>query len=87
MACPEGIDIFFDNTSGAIADTVLHVMNIRGRIVQCGTAAIAVWDPPPTAPRRDRDILVRRLRHEGFIIFDHHARFPQVAQTLATWMK
>jgi len=83
--CPRGIDVFFDNTSGAIADAVWPHMNMRGRIIQCGTAAIAAWDPPPQAPRREREVLTKRLRHEGFIIFDHLARFPQVIAQLCAW--
>jgi NADPH-dependent curcumin reductase CurA len=86
-ACPAGVDVFFDNTSGAIADAVLPLMNVRGRIVQCGTVAEPVWDPAPLGPRRDRAILVKRLRHEGFIIFDHVARFAEVAARLAEWVR
>ena len=86
-ACPDGVDIYFDNTSGSLADAVVPLMNIRGRIIQCGTAAVPVWSPPPAAPRRDREILVKRLRHEGFIIFDHIEKFPAVSDTLATWVK
>jgi NADPH-dependent curcumin reductase CurA len=44
-------------------------------------------DPPPLGPRRDRDILVKRLRHQGFIIFDHVARFPEAATQLAAWLR
>ena len=87
FACPQGVDVFFDNTSGAIADAVLPLMNVRGRIVQCGTAAEPAWDPPPVGPRRDRTILVKRLRHEGFIIFDHVSRFAEVAARLAVWVR
>jgi NADPH-dependent curcumin reductase len=85
--CPGGVDVFFDNTSGAIADAVISAMNPRGRVIQCGTAAVPVWDPPPTGPRRDREILVKRLRHEGFIIFDHVGEFPSVAAILAAWIR
>jgi hypothetical protein len=85
--CPRGVDVFFDNTSGGIADTVISAMNSHGRIVQCGTAAVPVWDPPPAGPRREREILVKRLRHEGFIIFDHVSEFPAVAATLVAWIK
>jgi hypothetical protein len=84
--CPDGIDVFFDNTSGEIADAVWPVLNSRARVVQCGTAAVPAWDPPPAGPRRDREVLVKRLRHEGFIVFDHIARFPAVAAQLAAWL-
>ena len=85
--CPQGVDVFFDNTSGEIADAVWPFMNLRGRIVQCGTAAVAGWDPLPAAPRRERAVLTRRLRHEGFIIFDHLERFPAVIAQLARWLQ
>jgi NADPH-dependent curcumin reductase CurA len=81
--CPRGIDVFFDNTSGAIADAIWPLLNVRARVVQCGTAAIASWQPAPAGPRRDRDVLVKRIRHEGFVIFDHVARFDEVAAILA----
>jgi NADPH-dependent curcumin reductase CurA len=84
--CPDGVDVFFDNTSGEIADAVWPALNVRARVVQCGTAAVPAWDPPPAGPRRDRDILVKRVRHEGFIIFDHVARFPAVVAQLAAWL-
>ena len=85
--CPRGVDVFFDNTSGVIADAVFPLMNDRGRIVQCGTVAEPVWNPTPVGPRRDREILVKRLRHEGFIIFDHVSRFSEVAARLAEWVR
>lgn len=84
--CPEGIDIFLDNTSGDIADAVVPRMNVGGRVIQCGTAAVPVWFPPPMGPRRDREILTKRLRHEGFVVFDHLAQFPRVIRQLAEWL-
>jgi NADPH-dependent curcumin reductase CurA len=85
--CPRGVDVYFDNTSGEISDAVWPLLNPRARVVQCGTAAIASWDPPPSGPRRDRDILTKRLTQQGFIIFDHVARFPQVVTQLADWVQ
>lgn len=82
-ACPDGVDVFFDNVAGAIADTVIRRMNLFGRVVQCGTMAIPVWVPTPTGPRIEREILTRRLRIEGFVIFDHLQRFDEVAAELA----
>lgn len=81
--CPDGIDLFFDNVAGEIADTVVRRMNLFGRVVQCGTMSIPVWVPPPQGPRIEREILTRRLRIEGFVIFDHVARFDAAAAELA----
>jgi NADPH-dependent curcumin reductase len=82
-ACPQGVDIYFDNVGGPIADTVIRQMNLRGRVIQCGTVSIASWVPPPQGPRNEREILTRRLRVEGFVIFDHAYRYDAVAAELA----
>ena len=81
-ACPDGNDIFFDNTGGPIADAAIRSMRLRGRIIQCGTAANASWTPVPTGPRPEREVLTRRLRWSGFIIFDHVAEFEEAATHL-----
>src|SRR5258708_19934644 len=81
-ACPQGNDIFFDNTGGIIADAAIQSMRLNGRVIQCGTAANASWSPTPTGPRQEREVLTRRLRWSGFIIFDHTAAFPAAATEL-----
>ncbi|MGQ0698876.1 MAG: NADP-dependent oxidoreductase [Panacagrimonas sp.] len=82
-ACPKGVDVFFDNTGGEIADIVYGQMALFGRVVQCGTMSIASWVPTPIGPRKDREILTRRLRVEGFVIFDHIERYDETAAKLA----
>ena len=80
---PEGIDVFFDNTGGPILDCVIRHMNVAGRIVQCGTAAIAQWSPPPVGLRNEREVLSRRLQWGGFVIFDHAEAFGEALAELA----
>jgi NADPH-dependent curcumin reductase CurA len=82
-ACPAGIDVFFDNSGGPVADLVIRHMNAFGRVVQCGTIATTSWSPAPQGPRLEREILARRLRVEGFVVFDHAARFDRAAARLA----
>jgi NADPH-dependent curcumin reductase CurA len=82
-----GLNVFFDNTGGPILDRVVRRMVVGGRIVQCGTASIASWDPPPTGPRIEREVLTRRLRWSGFVIFDHRARFEEAVRVLDDWRR
>lgn len=84
QACPDGNDIFFDNTGGPIADAAIRSMRLHGRIIQCGTAANSSWSPTPWGPRQEREVLTRRLRWSGFIIFDHIAEFPSAASEFTT---
>jgi NADPH-dependent curcumin reductase CurA len=44
-ACPEGVHVYFDNTSGSISDVVLRNLAIGARIVICGTASYPSWNP------------------------------------------
>ena len=85
--CPNGVNVFFDNTAGEIADAVIRHMAWFGRVIQCGTMSIASWAPNPTGPRIEREILTRRLRIEGFVIFDHIKRFDDTAAKLAAMLK
>lgn len=84
-ALPQDLNIYFDNTGGAVLDLALRRMAVGGRIVQCGTAANQSWNPPPTGPRNEREILTRRLIWSGFVVLDHTARFADAARQLAAW--
>ena len=84
---PDGIDIFFDNVGGPILDAALRRMRVGGRIVQCGTASVASWEPPPTRLRNEREVLSRRLSWNGFVIFDHRPEFPAAVAHLASLVR
>jgi NADPH-dependent curcumin reductase CurA len=84
--CPEGVNVYFDNTAGAISDAVLPHLAMRGRVVVCGTAALPSWDPWPSGPRVERHLLVKRARMEGFVIFDHMDRYDAAVARLRGWI-
>ena len=82
-ACPAGVDVYFDNTSGAISDAVLAQLAIGARVVICGTASVASWDPWPQGPRLERHVLVKRARVSGLLIFDYAHRYEEAIARLA----
>lgn len=86
-ACKEGIDIYFDNTSGTISDAVMPYLNVGARVIICGTASIANWDPPPLGPRVERHLLVKRARMQGFVILDHKDHYATARADLARWVR
>ena len=86
-AAPGGINVYFDNTSGRISDTVLPQLAIGARVVVCGTAAITEWNPWPQGPRVERHLLVKRARMQGFVIFDHMAQWDEAVAQLADWVR
>jgi NADPH-dependent curcumin reductase CurA len=86
-ACADGVDIYYDNTAGAISDAVMTHLNVGARIIVCGTASVADWNPPPQGPRIERHLLVKRARMQGFVIFDHAEHYPRARQDLARWIR
>lgn len=86
-ACSGGVDVYFDNTAGPISDAVLPHLNVGARIVVCGTASVASWDPWPQGPRAERHLLVKRARMQGFVILDHPEYGAVARPELARWVR
>ncbi|WP_062344051.1 NADP-dependent oxidoreductase [Novosphingobium sp. CCH12-A3] len=84
--CPDGVDVYFDNTAGAISDEVMPHLAQKARVVVCGTASYDRWEPWPEGPRVERHLLVKRARMEGFVLFDHMDRFDEAVDTLRSWI-
>ena len=86
-ACPKGVDVYFDNTSGRISDAVMAHLNVGARVIICGTASIANWNPTPLGPRVERTLLVKRARMQGFVILDHRDHYAAARADLAGWVR
>jgi hypothetical protein len=87
QACPNGVNVYFDNTAGAISDAVLSQLAIGARVVICGTASVASWDPPPQGPRVERHMLVKRATMSGLLVFDYQHRHEEAVARLAAWVR
>lgn len=85
-ACPDGVDVYFDNTAGAISDAVYRRLNLGARCALCGTASVASWEPWPEGPRIERHLLVKRARVQGFVIFDYLDRLDEARRQLTAWL-
>jgi hypothetical protein len=80
-ACPKGVDANFENVGGEILDTVLRLMNVRGRIAVCGL--ISDYNAKePYGVKMFRSILVNRLKVQGMIVFDWQQSYPEANQAL-----
>ena len=79
--CPKGVDANFENVGGEILDTVLRLMNVRGRIAICGL--ISDYNAKePYGVKMFRSILVNRIKVQGMIVFDWLQRYPEANQAL-----
>jgi NADPH-dependent curcumin reductase CurA len=84
-ACPDGVDIYFDNVGGDLSGTVHRRLNVGARIVICGQISQYNLDrPEPTF--HPSLLIVYRARMEGFLVSDYAHRFDEAASRLARWV-
>jgi hypothetical protein len=91
QACPQGIDVYFENVGGAVFDAVLPLLNARARIPLCGM--IAHYNATSLPPGPDRlsllqgTLLKKRIRMQGFIIFDDYGhRYDEFYRDMSAWL-
>jgi NADPH-dependent curcumin reductase len=91
VACPEGIDVYFDNVGGGVFETVLPLLNDFARVPICGRISTANdTEPPPgpnQVPRLLASTLVKRLTLRGFLVFDHADREQDFLRDVGTWVR
>jgi NADPH-dependent curcumin reductase len=86
-ACPQGVDLYFDNVGGRITETVTGHLNLFAKVVVCGLISQYNLTEPEMAPRNERFVLVNRVRVQGFIVYDFAHRYPEGLRRLAAWVK
>lgn len=86
QACPNGIDVYFDNVGGKILDACIKLMNLFGRIPTCGLISQYNTTEPVPGPYNYDLILMHRLKIQGFIILDYMDRYPEATEALVRWM-
>lgn len=82
-----GIHAYFDNVGGPLLDAVLPNMAHYGRVAVCGMVAAYDNDAPLPGPARFDQVLMRRLRIEGFFIPDFLHRGAEFLPTLREWVE
>lgn len=86
-ACPDGVDVFFDNVGGEMLDRMLRLMNLHGRVVCCG--AVSTYDnPSPSGAQSGLGLsVVKRLTLAGFIVLDQLQRWPAAEKRLSQLLR
>ena len=86
-ACPDGVDVYFDNVGGRILEHALNNMAMKGRIVLCGAVSqMNNNDGGMKGPSNYMRLLVSRARMEGFVVFDYRDRFPEAIMQMMGWI-
>jgi NADPH-dependent curcumin reductase CurA len=79
--CPKGVDVFWDNVGGTTLEAGLANLARHARVVLCGAIANYNADQP-MGPRNYMNLLVRRARMEGFVVFDYLDRTDEALAEL-----
>lgn len=85
-ACPDGIDVYFENVGGWITEVVYSLLNLRARIPLCGLISQYNAAEPQPGPRNMDQLLVKRCRMEGFIVLDYTDRMGEMAKEIGPWL-
>ena len=86
-ACPNGIDVYFENVGGAHLEAALNVMNDHGRIAVCGMIDQYNATTPIPGPTNLAQIIIKKLKIEGFIVFEHWDEYPAFVQKMGQWIQ
>ena len=84
--CPNGIDMYFDNVGGEISEAVINRFNIGGRMSICGQISGYNSETLQPGPRNWINILIKRLKVQGFIVFDYQARAQEAFADMPKWI-
>ena len=83
-----GVDVFFDNTAGAIHDAVMKNLRTGARVVICGRVALAgQFGKPDIGERFMGQLIVTRASIHGFLAFDWWHRRQEALQRLSEWQR
>lgn len=86
-ACPNGVDVYFDNVGGDISDSVHVNINRLGRIIVCGAISAYNETAVPTGPRVEHFLIRKSALMQGFIVGNYAEKFPEGIKQLSTWLK
>lgn len=86
-ACPNGVDVYFDNVGGEILDAALENINKFGRIINCGAISLYNATDTPRGPRHEGTLIKKSVLMQGFTVRDYVKDFGPAIRQLATWLQ
>ncbi|MDT0690091.1 NADP-dependent oxidoreductase [Salegentibacter sp. F188] len=86
-ACPNGVDVYFDNVGGEMLDAAILNMNKFGRVVNCGAISLYNSKEKPTGLRLEPFLIKKSILMQGFTVRDYAEDFQPAIKQLSKWLK
>ena len=86
-ACPDGVDVYFDNVGGEILDAALACLNKFARVAVCGwISTYNIADAAGPSAKNLWQLVANSVTIQGFVVIDYMDRFPEGIGQLAEWL-
>jgi NADPH-dependent curcumin reductase CurA len=86
-ACPNGVDVYFDNVGGPVSDAVFLNLNFFARVALCGSISQYNAAAPDLGPRLLGLFVGRRVSMRGFIVSDFQGKWPAAMRQMGEWVR
>lgn len=86
-ACPNGVDVYFDNVGGTVTDAVFVNLNFFARVSLCGSISGYNAAAPEMGPRLFMIFVGRRVNMRGFIVSDFVQHWPAALKQMGEWIR
>jgi NADPH-dependent curcumin reductase CurA len=87
QACPDGVDVYFDNVGGDVLVAAIANLALNARIVLCGMPAAYSLDAPPAHGPWLGPVVAARATIKGLVVYDHFQRMPEMQRAIGRWIR
>jgi hypothetical protein len=87
QACPDGVDVYFDNVGGDVLVAAIGNLALNARIVLCGMPAAYSLDAPPAHGPWLGPVVAARATIRGLVVYDHFQRMAEMQKVIGRWIR
>ena len=86
-ACPDGVDVYFDNVGGEVLEVALAQLALGARVVLCGMMSGYNNTGPPLPGPSLIPVVTARATVRGLVVYDHDDKREDFLKASTRWLK
>ena len=87
QACPDGVDVYFDNAGGDVLAAALANLAMHARVILCGMIDAYNRDTPPASGPFLGPVVAARATVQGLVVYDHLHRMAEMQRVIGRWIR